>query len=127
MSTALTKETYRTEITSRNHHSLADEPIERGGQDLGPTPTELLHSSLASCTSITLRMYAARKKWVIEEIKVDVTDGINQECKESILTKRITLIGNLDEAQLKRMLVIAGKCPVHKVLEKSIQIESSIS
>jgi putative redox protein len=127
MSTAITKNTYKTELVTRNHHFLADEPIEQGGQNLGPTPTELLHSSLASCTSITLRMYATRKKWEIEEIKVDVTDGINLESKESILIKKVTLIGNLDESQLKRMLVIAGKCPVHKILEKSIQIESSIS
>lgn len=128
MSTAITKQTtYQTELTSRNHESLADEPLENGGQNLGPTPSELLHSSLASCTSITLRMYANRKEWKIEEIVVEVTSGLHPENREPILLKNISLIGDLEESQLKRMLVIAGKCPVHKILEKSIQIESSIS
>ena len=121
MSIATTLDTYKTELISRNHHYLADEPLEKGGQNLGPTPSELLHSALASCTSITLRLYATRKEWQIDEIKVEVTDGINQESKESILTKNITLISNLDEAQLKRMLSLQANVLFTKYWKRALK------
>ncbi len=111
---------YTNDIRSSRHHAYADEPVELGGADLGPTPYEYLNAALGSCTSITMRMYADRKGWPVERISVDVThakeihgDGI----KRDVFTRVIVIEGELDEAQRARMLEIANKCPVHRTLE----------
>lgn len=116
---------YTNDVRSSRHHFYADEPVDLGGSDLGPTPYELLNAALGSCTSITLRMYADRKKWPVEKISVDVThakeihgDGI----KRDIFTRIITVEGDLDEAQHARMIEIANKCPVHRTLEAGADV-----
>mgnify|MGYP000371485555 CR=1 FL=1 len=126
MTTAITTKEFTTKINVRTHELVADEPKEIGGQNEGPTPSELLHASLASCSSITLRMYINRKEWDVQEIKVSVKQEINLVTQEKQLQKIIKITGNLDDQQMKRLLTIAGKCPVHKLLSKSIIIESSI-
>jgi len=116
---------YTNDVRTSRHHLYADEPVDLGSADLGPTPFEYLCAALGACTSITLRMYADRKKWPVEHISVDVThakeihgDGI----KRDVFTRTVSLKGDLDEAQRARMLEIADKCPVHRTLEAGSDI-----
>jgi putative redox protein len=109
-----------TEIIANGHHLLADEPENLGGNNLGPTPYELLCASLASCTSLTLQMYARRKEWNLETVTVLVNhkeekkEGNNQ--KIDIFERELALVGILTEKQKERLLEIANKCPIHKSL-----------
>ncbi len=107
---------------------LADEPTDVGGGDTGPAPFELLLSSLGACTSITLKMYAARKGWALTEAEVTLTlASAPGESPGSIITRRIALHGELDDTQRARLLQIANACPVHKLLSQPISIESSLA
>ncbi len=114
---------YRTEVQTAHHTIILDEPKELGGQDLGPNPVEILCAALASCTSITLQMYAQRKKWDLQEARIAVELVVNKTSKSTIFRKNIELIGNLDDEQLKRLRVIASKCPVEKILEGTVHVE----
>lgn len=117
--------TYKTEITLDTHTFLADEPLDHGGQDLGPSPGDFLRTSLASCTAITLRMYANRKRYDVRNIEVKVyTEYVDNK---TIFCRKILLIGNLDEAQRARMLQIAEKCPVHKILTNPIEVQTQLA
>lgn len=115
-------DTYLTRINMAGHQVLADEPKDIGGTDLGATPSQLLAAALASCTTITLSMYATRKNWAVKHIDCVVTT-------EKIAGKRsfnraITLTGDLTDEQKQRMLAIANKCPVHKTLSQGTQVNS---
>ncbi|MFT5503906.1 MAG: uncharacterized OsmC-like protein/fermentation-respiration switch protein FrsA (DUF1100 family) [Gammaproteobacteria bacterium] len=120
-------------LQTEDHYLLADEPTRYGGSNLGPSPYDLLLMSLGACTSMTLRMYANRKKMDVGDINVRLGhERIHAEdcldCKESIerLTRRISFTGNLDESQKQKMLEIADKCPVHKTLENNPEIVTSV-
>ncbi|HRO07693.1 MAG TPA: OsmC family protein [Saprospiraceae bacterium] len=115
---------YKTEITAGNHKLTADESITDGGGDAGPNPGQLLASSLAACSSITMRMYADRKGWPLEEIIVHVDFDRNIATNSTVFTKKITLTGNLDDVQKKRLYEIADKCPIHRVLTGTISIDT---
>ena len=118
------REAYRTELLTNEHHLIADEAEEVGGKNMGPTPGEFLMVSLASCTAITLRMYADRKRWSVEKIRVEVTsDKID---KTTVLTRHVYLEGTLDDDQRARLLQIANACPVHKVLTNPIEIKTEL-
>lgn len=118
-------DTYKTELVARSHKIIADEPTDVGGKDLGPRPGDFLRMSLASCTAITLRMYANRKKFDVKEIEVSVA---SKEVEGGTAFETdIKISGNLDEAQHQRMLQIAKLCPVHKVLTNPIQISTQLS
>ncbi len=119
---------YTQDVLARGHNLYADEPEELGGTDLGPSPFEFVLAGLGSCTTITLRMYAERKKWPVSHISVDVSykkSGFGTDMK-SVFIRKITIEGGLDETQLKRMLVIADKCPVHKMLEAETEIRTEL-
>ena len=118
------KEKYITQIKARNHAFIIDEPLDIGGKDLGPKPGELLAASLASCTGITLRMYADRKGWDLQESMIDVTLENNSSEHNAKFTMNIRLFGNLDETQRLRLLEIANNCPIHKILENPILIQT---
>ncbi len=118
------KDHYRTELLASGKTIIADEPEEVGGTDLGPAPGEFLMMSLASCTAITVRMYADRKKWDVTKIRVEVASQ-KLEFKMQF-TREISLEGNLDEDQRKRLLQIANSCPVHKTLTNPIEINTSL-
>lgn len=119
-------DSFTTKITSTNHHMIADEPLDLGGNDKGMNPQEILESSLASCTTITLRMYLKRKNWDVKQILVYV-DTLNEKSTTDLsMHKTIEVDGALDQKQLDRLLYIAGRCPIHKILEKSLSIESEI-
>ena len=123
----LKKERYKTEIRSSSGNVLiSDEPESVGGKNLGFSPTELLASSLAACTSATLRMYADRKGWDLEEVKLEVSLEVNREDNKTEIHRKIELIGNLDQAQRDRMLAIANACPVHKILSGTIAIQTEL-
>ena len=113
------------------HHALADEPLAYGGTNRGMSPYGFVSSGLGACTSMTIRMYARRKKWPLEYVWVDVThDKVHAQDAEVGATthkidsfrREIHLGGDLDADQRKRLLEIADKCPVHKTLEHSSQI-----
>ncbi len=118
-------ELYLTKVTTGNHEIIVDEPIDKGGKDLAPKPTELLAASLASCTAITLKMYAERKTWDVGEIFVDVTLEDSND-KTNTTLNRIIRFSKTDipEDQMKRFQHIANACPVHKILEGAITINS---
>ena len=114
------------------HHLIADEPVAYGGTDRGLSPYQLLAASLGACTSMTLRMYARRKKWPLDGVSVDVThDRMHAQDAPSPGTERIdrfrreiTLTGPLDDEQRARLREIADKCPVHRTLEAGAKVET---
>jgi putative redox protein len=97
------------------HVLVVDEPADRGGTDTGPRPTQLLAASLAGCTAITVEMYADRKGWDVGSIEVDV-DVTYDGTVPSAYAVALKLPRELSEEQRQRLLKIAAKCPVHKVL-----------
>lgn len=113
----------------RGHQWLGDEPGEAGGADRGPAPHQLLLSSLGACTAITLRMYAERKGWPLAGVTVELQFNPDGEppAGGSDIRRRITLNGPLSEAQRERLLEIANKCPLHKVLSGEVRIASSLA
>lgn len=116
---------YRTAVAVRNHHIYADEPIDLGGTDLGPTPFELVWAGLAACTTITLRMYADRKGWPLEEIGVEIEPF--REGREVRARRILTLAGDLDEEQRARLAEIADRCPVHRSMEHGIPVTTHLA
>ena len=126
----------RQAISVGPHHMIADEPKTSGGSDAGPDPYELLLSALGSCTNMTLRMYADRKKWPLKEIRVALThlknyanDCVNCDQPTAMLDRierRIMLIGELTVEQRQRLLEIANLCPVHKSLTSRIDIQTEL-
>lgn len=120
------RQKYKTELQARNHIITADEPIEVGGQDLGFTPTELLESSLAACSAMTMRMYADRKRWDLEEVEVNVGFKRNLTTKQITFKKEIKLFGNLDDDQRAKLLEMAARCPIEKIITGNISIEADL-
>jgi len=120
------RETYASTMTMRGHTLQGDEPIENGGKDAGPTPTELVLSGLAACTVSTLRMYADRKGWDVDKIEVEISIQTSKtETGQSAQIKSVIgITGEVTEDQKLRMLDIARKCPVHKLLTNPIAIDS---
>ncbi|GAA4794436.1 OsmC family protein [Olivibacter ginsenosidimutans] len=122
------KEKYKTEISNGRKVLIADEPESLGGADLGLGPKELLLSSLGSCTAMTLRMYADRKEWDLQEVnitlKMDVVPSTHQQT--TYIKSHISLVGELNDEQRQRLLQIASLCPVHKILSNPIVIDSNL-
>jgi putative redox protein len=118
---------YEHEIEIREHRLISDEPEDRGGSDQGPKPTELLAASLASCTAITIEMYADRKDWDLGrvEVAVDFTEGTPDSPPK--FQVEIRTPAELTDEQRERILVIAGKCPVHRALAaEDVEIDDSL-
>ena len=118
---------YEHEIEIREHRLIADEPEDKGGTDTGPKPTELLAASLASCTAITIEMYADRKEWDLGQ--VEVTADFTEASTDSPASFQVNIKvpAELDDDQRDRILVIAGKCPVHRALAaQDVRIEDDL-
>jgi uncharacterized OsmC-like protein len=125
---------FAQEIVVGPHRLTADEPIEVGGKDTGPSPYDLLLAALGSCTSMTVAMYARTKKWPLESVtvtlrhsKIHAADCRDCETKEGRLDRierEIHFVGTLDSDQQKRLLEIADKCPVHRTLRSEIDIQT---
>src|SRR5262245_53741836 len=103
---------YEHEIEIREHRLISDEPEDRGGTDTGPTPTELLAGSLASCSAITIEMYADRKGWELGQVEVEVDYEERASERPASFDVKLRIPAELTDEQRKRILVIAGKCPV---------------
>ena len=106
-----------TSIEIGAHRLVADEPEASGGADLGPNPYELLLSALGACTAMTVQLYAQRKGWALGAVHVSVTHARHaSEIPADRFDRRIEFAGDLDDAQRARLLEIAEKCPVHRML-----------
>lgn len=116
---------YQTSLVSASNSYVADEPLDAGGGDTGFSPSELLASSLAACTCITLRMYADRKGWPLDDVQVTV--ALDPDTKKDIseISCAISLIGDLSDEQRGRLMDIAKKCPIHKTLTRPIRISTT--
>ena len=125
ISSVIGKELYKVEIKSPSGNMLiADEPIEKGGKDKGFSPKELLASALATCTSATVRMFADRKGWPLDEVYTEIELEQNEKNNKTIITRKIKFTGSLDEKQKGQLLTVANACPIHKILSHPIEIES---
>jgi len=117
------------------HHLLADEPVGMGGTDRGLTPYNFLAAGLGACTSMTIRMYARRKGWPLDHVRVEVNhDKVHAQDAEperagkaDRFTRVIRLEGALDDEQRARLLEIADRCPVHRTLEKSSNVQTRLA
>ncbi|MDQ1097304.1 MULTISPECIES: OsmC family protein [Chryseobacterium] len=119
---------YYTEVTAGDNKFITDEPVDKGGQNKGPNPFEILAASLASCTAATLRMYLDRKGWQAEKINVTVDLEHFPLTKRTIFKRGISFDGSeLDTDQVKRLRTIAEACPVHKILTNDIEILTQFS
>lgn len=127
---ASTKEGRLTQAVMIGRHVLrADEPVESGGDDLGPAPHELLLAALGACTAMTVQMVADRKGWPLEHVEVHLRRGVlppGEGGPATLIVRDIILDGPLNEDQRKRLLDIAEKCPVHKTLTGEIRIVSGL-
>ncbi|HET7177908.1 MAG TPA: OsmC family protein [Solirubrobacterales bacterium] len=103
------------------HSVRVDEPVEAGGTDTGPTPTRLVAAGLAACTAVTMEMYAERKGWEIGEVEVEV-DVEYAGAAPTSFAVTVRLPEGLSDEQKERLLVIAGKCPVHKVIANATPV-----
>jgi putative redox protein len=117
---------YAHSLTVGHHSLIADEPRDKGGTDAGPSPAQLLALSLASCTAITIEMYANRKGWDVGDLEVEV----DYEFGEGEVPTRYDVVLKLPEdlsgEQVERLRVIAGKCPVHRALIGNVEITDQV-
>ena len=116
----------RHAVEMRGHTLVADEPKDEGGEDSGPSPQELLAASLASCTAITIEMYARRKRWEVGEVTVHVEYEPAQRGSPTRFRMIVDLPKELPEDQRERLMQIGAKCPVHRVLEGEVMFEESV-
>ena len=124
--TALQLENLRHDVKVRSHTITADEPRDSGGDDSGPSPQELLAASLASCTAITVEMYAKRKGWNVEGLEVDVDYTPAERGSATTFKTIIKMPAHLPEDQVERLQVIAAKCPVHRTLEGEVVFDERV-
>ena len=130
----LKEDNFTTSIQTKKHAMIADEPTSIGGDDFGPSPYEYLSASLVACTAMTLKMYAERKEWDLQEVFVYVShsrkhsDDLGIEVEKPTfldhMSKKIRVIGNLDEKQKQRLKEITSKCPVHKTLASNVVFDT---
>ena len=106
------------------HSLVVDEPPDEGGKNTGPSPTRLLTASLASCTAITVEMYADRKEWDMAGFEVEVE--ADTSAKPATFEVTLKLPAALDDEQVERAKVIAGKCPVHRILKAEAEVTDRV-
>jgi len=132
----LGSENFKTVMTAGNHELISDEPEKVGGKDLGPDPYDYLLMSLGSCSVITMRMYAERKEWPVEDIYIEIRhfkdhaedceDCDDPKARIDKIEKEIIIKGDLSDDQIERLLEISKKCPVHRTLLNDIEIKSTV-
>jgi putative redox protein len=116
----------RHSVSVRKHELTVDEPEDNGGTDEGPNPQEMLAVSLASCTAITIEMYAKRKGWEIGDVGVDVDYEPAQRGSPTKFTMVVRLPKELPDEQRERLMQIAAKCPVHRTLEGEVMFDEAV-
>lgn len=118
---------WQVELESGPHTYIADEPVTQGGGDTGMNPYQLLVGALASCTAVTVKMYANRKGWPLEDVEVQVE--MKKELKDgqqiTHFDRAIVFKGNLEAEHKQRLMDIANRCPVHRILTNPIAIHTS--
>ena len=114
------------DLKVRTHRLLADEPRENGGDDSAPSPQELLAASLASCSAVTLEMYADRKGWDIGDVVVDVNYEPAQRGSPTKFEMVVQLPKEMPEEQREKLMQIAAKCPVHRTLEGEVMFDERL-
>lgn len=117
---------YETHLSTSSQVIVVDEPTEAGGQDRGMKPGELLAGSLASCTVITLRMYANRKGWPLDSAVAHVDYTHDPVSQRTQFVMKLILTGDLDSEQRARLLEIADRCPIHRALSNPIDFETTL-
>ena len=131
-------EPFKTTLTAGSHEIIADEPTSvEGGNDQGPDPYDMLLMSLGTCSAMTIKMYARRKKWPVEDIFIemrhnkrhadDCADCENPESKIDSIEKELIIKGDLSQEQLNKLLEISKKCPVHRTLLGEISINTILA
>ncbi|HEU0249588.1 MAG TPA: OsmC family protein [Solirubrobacteraceae bacterium] len=113
-------------VRVRDHQLTVDEPLDSGGEDAGPDPQELLAVSLASCTAITMEMYAARKGWDIGSVEVEVQYSPAERGCPTRFDTVLRLPEDLPQEQVERLQVIAAKCPVHRTLDGEVMFKERV-
>ena len=127
---------FRTEVSVNGHRFTIDEPIPVGGTDVGPSPYEMLLAALGSCTAMTLRLYADRKKWPLKRAVVklrhrkvharDCVDCEQKAAKIDVIDRVLVLEGPLEEAQRAKLLELAERCPVNQTLASEIKVNTTL-
>ncbi len=128
---------FRTEVDVGGHHLVVDEPVPVGGTDAGPSPYEMLLAGLGACTAMTLRLYADRRKWPLERVRVklqhrkvhaqDCADCDHKPARMDVVDRVLFLDGAaLTEEQRAKLLEIAERCPVHQTLQTKIQVNTRV-
>ena len=126
------REKYRTEITAAGQTIVSDEPASAGGAGGAPTPYDLLLGSIGACTAMTLRMYADRKGWPLENVIIrlrtaqshaaDCVNCVDKPVGVHAIEREVELVGALDDEQRERLTLIADRCPVKQTIERGIRI-----
>ena len=133
-------DSFTTHIQTKQHSLIADEPVAVGGNNFGPSPYDLLSSSLAACTSMTLKMYANRKGWDLQKVEVHIDHNKDyliesedheaandsKKRKADIFNRLLNITGELNQQQLDRLLEIADRCPVHRSLHGQVVVRTSL-
>ena len=119
-------ENFRHDVRVGSHTLTADEPKDHGGDDSGPSPQELLAASLASCTAITVEMYARRKGWDVAGMTVDCEYTPAERGCPTRFGLVMKMPAHLSEDQVERLQVIAAKCPVHRTLEGEVDFDERV-
>ncbi|MBO3115669.1 alpha/beta fold hydrolase [Winogradskyella sp. DF17] len=132
----IVEDNFTTFIQTKNHTFTADEPEEIGGNDFGPSPYEYLNAALAACTVMTLKLYAERKQWDLNEVFIYIShsrkhsDDLRAEVEKpkylDHISKKLKFVGNLDDSQKERLKEIASRCPVHKTIASEVIFETEI-
>jgi putative redox protein len=124
--TARRREGYTHDINLGKHRITADEPRDQGGQDMGPSPQELLSAALASCTAVTMEMYAKRKGWNVDGLEVEARYSPAERGCPTRFELVMRMPPHLTEEQVERLQVIAAKCPVHRTLEGEVAFDERV-
>jgi putative redox protein len=119
-------ENLRHDVRVRSHTITADEPPDHGGEDAGPSPQELLAASLASCSAITMEMYARRKGWDVAGLRVDCEYTPAERGHPTQFKLVMKMPAHLDQDQIDRLAVIAARCPVHRTLEGEVAFDERV-
>jgi putative redox protein len=130
------EDNFTTTIQTKKHSLIADEPVEAGGNDFGPSPYEYLNAALAACTTMTLKLHAERKAWDLKEVYVYLSHAKThtEDLKRNDgspryldhITKRLKFVGNLEANQIEKLTDIASRCPVHKTLASEVVFDTEI-
>ena len=120
---------FNAEGTDGKHIVVFDEPEKDGGTDLGMTPMQVFLSSLGGCAVITMRMYANRKGWDLQDAKVEVrlVQPERGSKEPPRITQTVTLVGDLDDEQRERLRQIAGRCPVHRIVDGPLETQEVLA